>query len=162
MSGSRKHRLAWLAGVLSLATVLSVGIVAVSNADPGPKTGALHGQMLAIHHVPCNSAIGLCSVFQAKGVIKGSGIVYIDTQPNADGYSKAHTVITTKKGTLTCHEQAVFDIVGADHPFVDLCLIDGGTGAYQGATGYIQEVGTFDFASDLGQLDYYGMLVLAT
>jgi hypothetical protein len=152
----RKKGLALSFGVLPLAAAAAFVIASVSNADPGSIP--LHGQMRNIHHVPCNSAIGLCSVFEATGDIKGDGIVYIDTLPNADGYSKAHTVITTKKGTLTCHEQAVFDVIGADHPFVDLCLIDGGTGRYEGAGGYIQEVGTFDFASDLGQLDYYGKL----
>jgi excinuclease UvrABC nuclease subunit len=161
MLGCRKRRLALLAGVLTLSAIASVVIVAVSNADPGPKAHPLHGEMRNIHHAPCNSAIGLCSVFEATGEIKGDGIVYIDTVPNADGYSKAHTVITTKKGTITCHEQAVFDVIGADHPFVDLCLIDGGTGKYDGATGYIQEVGTFDFAADLGRLDYYGKITYA-
>ena len=48
----------------------------------------------------------------------------------------------------------------SDHAFVDLCVITGGTGMYAGATGYIQEVGTFDFAANLGRLDYYGKLVL--
>ena len=70
-------------------------------------------------------------------------------------------MIHTKKGDLTCHEAAVFDVAGADHAFVDLCLINGGTGMYAGATGYIQEVGTFDFAANQRQLEYYGKLVLA-
>ena len=35
----------------------------------------------------------------------------------------------------------------------------GGTGTYDGASGYIQEVGTFDFAANRGELDYYGKLI---
>ena len=75
--------------------------------------------------------------------------------------SAAHTIIETKKGNLTCSELAVFDAPRADHPFVDLCMITGGTGIYAGATGYIQESGTFDFASNVGQLEYIGQLELA-
>ena len=110
----------------------------------------------------CGSATGICSSFTAAGDLKGEGVAYVDTLPTAEGISTAHTVITTKKGELHCTETAIFDLVGADHAFVDLCLIIGGTGIYEGATGYIQQVGTFDFAANRGQLEYFGKLVPAT
>ena len=44
---------------------------------------------------------------------------------------------------------------------MDECIITGGTGIYAGATGYIQEVGTFDFAANLGELEYYGKITYA-
>ena len=100
----------------------------------------------------------VCSSFDASGSIQGTGVVDVDTPPDANGFSKAHTTITTKKGNLTCHEAAIFDVVDPEHPFVDLCLIDGGTGRYAGATGWIQEVGTFDFDANVGSLDYYGQI----
>ena len=40
-------------------------------------------------------------------------------------------------------------------------MITGGTGIYAGATGYIQEVGTFDFAANLGELEYFGKITYA-
>jgi hypothetical protein len=109
----------------------------------------------------CQSASAVCSRFTATGDIKGDGLVFIDTFPNNDvpSFSKAHTVIHTKKGDLTCTEAALFDLQGADHAFVDECIITGGTGDYAGATGYIQEVGTFDFANNLGELEYFGKLI---
>ena len=66
-----------------------------------------------------------------------------------------------KKGDLTCTEAALFDLIGPDHGFVDECIITGGTGIYEGATGYIQEVGTFDFAANLGELEYTGKITYA-
>jgi hypothetical protein len=163
--------------LLGLA-VTAVVVVAASNAG-GPRTFRLHGQMENIHntHNPaapppasffgpadpgCTSASGVCSRFVAKGDIRGDGLVFIDTFPNQDSpsFSKAHTVITTKNGQLMCHEAALFDLAGEDHAFVDECIVDGGTGDYAGATGYIQEVGTFDFDNNVGELDYYGKLTL--
>ena len=163
---------------LLVLAVAAVVVVAASNAG-GPRTFQLHGQMQNIHntHNPdapppaaffgpsdpgCQSASGVCSRFEVKGDFRGDGLVFIDTFPNQDSpsFSKAHTVITTKNGQLRCHEAALFDLQGDDHAFVDECIIDGGTGDYTGATGYIQEVGTFDFANNVGQLDYYGKITL--
>jgi len=156
-------------GLLPLAAVAAFVIASVSNADPGPKSKPLHGRMEnIIQHFGCQqSPIGVCSTFEAKGEIKGDGFVVVDTIPDQSnfGFSKAHTVITTRKGDeLHCHEAALFSAPGADliSSFVDLCLIDGGTGMYDGATGYIQEVGTFDFGATppVGNLDYYGQITL--
>jgi hypothetical protein len=75
--------------------------------------------------------------------------------PKGDG-----TVIHAAKGDLTCHGTTTFDVVSGDHPFVDLCVIEGGTGIYAGASGYIKSVGTFDFSANQGESDYFGKLVL--
>jgi hypothetical protein len=153
-------------GLLPLTAVAAVAFATTTYAASlghGPKEQRLHGEMRNIQQGPCGSATGRCSTFEATGEIKGDGLVNIDTFPDASkfGYSEAHTIIHTKKGDLTCHEAALFELPVPDpHPFVDLCLIDGGTGHYAGASGYIQEVGTFDFAANVGQLDYYGKLIL--
>jgi hypothetical protein len=154
----RGPRRSALLGLVALA-VSAAAIVGVSNA--GTKSTSLHGHMLGITHFGCASKTGICSKFTATGDFKGDGVVFIDTYPSPEGLSNAHTVIHTKKGDVMCSETAIFDLVGNDHPFVDLCLITDGTGIYDGATGYIQEVGTFDFPSDLGELEYYGKLTRA-
>jgi hypothetical protein len=162
-----RRRYAASLGLVTLLAATAVAIIGASNATS--KSTAIHGRMLDIQNFGgpgCGSATGVCSSFTATGSIKGEGKVFIDTFPaDADGngiaISRAHTVITTKKGNLTCTEEALFDLPGADHAFVDLCVITGGTGIYAGATGYIQEVGTFDFAANRGQLEYFGKLVLA-
>jgi hypothetical protein len=149
-------------GLLPLVAA-AILIVGAPTATSGSST--IHGRMLDIQNVPCQSATGVCSTFTATGSIKGDGLVFIDTFPAPHPspqsrflVSAAHTIITTKKGNLTCSELAIFDAPRPDHPFVDLCIITGGTGFYEGATGYIQEVGTFDFASNRGQLEYTGKL----
>jgi hypothetical protein len=157
---TQKARLASLSVGMLLVVAATAIAVGSTSAASGSKT--LHGKMNNIANFGgpgCPSATGVCSSFEATGSIRGDGIVSVDTFPSADGISKAHTVIHTRIGDLHCHEQAIFDLVGADHAFVDLCLIDGGTGAYDGATGYIQEVGTFDFAANRGELEYSGKLV---
>jgi hypothetical protein len=162
-----KHRLRRLAVVLGVLSLTAAGVVVVAaSSNAASKTKKLHGHMVNISNFfapTCTSASGICSRFDAKGDIKGEGVVFVDTAPNPDtpSYSKAHTVIHTKKGDLTCTEAALFDVAGEDHAFVDLCLITGGTGVYDGATGYIQEVGTFDFANNLGELEYYGKITFA-
>jgi hypothetical protein len=158
---SRRHAL-----VIGFLSIAAVAVVAAATSNAASKEIKLHGHMVNIQNFfapDCTSVTGICSRFTAKGDIKGEGVVFIDTAPSPDpiSFSKAHTVIHTKKGDLTCTEAALFDFPGADHAFVDLCVITGGTGKYAGATGYIQEVGTFDFASNQGQLEYFGKLVLA-
>jgi hypothetical protein len=154
--------------VLSIVIVGAIAIVASSSAG-GSRSHSIEGRMVEIRNFfppDCTAAADICSSFRAKGDIKGNGVVFVDTFPGPDpqtglALSTAHTVITTKKGELRCTEAAVFDVFGPDHAFVDLCVVTGGSGIYEGATGYIQEVGTFDFDANLGELEYTGKLVLA-
>jgi hypothetical protein len=173
------HRPRLLAVVLGSLALLAAGVIAAATSDAAPKTKKLQGKMENIHNthtvgIPlpfgpedpgCLSASGVCSRFTARGDIKGDGLVFIDTFPSNDvpSYSKAHTTVVTKKGTFACTEAALFDLQGADHAFVDECIIDGAhsTGIYAGATGYIQEEGTFDFANNVGQLEYQGKITYA-
>jgi hypothetical protein len=140
-----------------------------SPTPPKPAPISLHGKFSNIMNFfppACTSVTQVCSSFVATGDIVGSGIVDVDTYPDATtGFSAAHTTITTAQGILGCNEGAIFQptvpVGQTVHAFVDLCVIDPNrsTGKYAGATGYIQEVGTFDFAAGVGSLDYYGKLV---
>ena len=161
MSRRGRRRLLFLG--VPLALVATVVIAGASYA--ALKNTKLHGRMLDIQQVPCQSATGVCSTFTATGDIKGAGTVFIDTFPtpyptpqSRNLLSAAHTVIVTKKGNLTCSELAIFDAVRPDHPFVDQCIITGGTGIYEGTTGYLQESGIFDFASNHGEIEFTGRL----
>lgn len=154
---------------LGLLPLLAAAILIAGAPIATSSSTALHGRMLDIQNFPCDSATGVCSRFTATGSIKGEGTVFIDTFPapyptpqSRSLVSAAHTIIETRKGNLTCTELAIFDAPRPDHPFVDLCIITGGTGIYEGATGYIQEAGTFDFAANRGQLEYTGKLERAT
>jgi hypothetical protein len=148
--------LALVAAALVLAATAGGG-----NGRDQPGSIDLDGKLSGISNFfapACTSVTGVCSRFSIKGTIKGDGVVFIDTIPTAEGLSHAHTVIHTKRGDLTCSEIAIFDLVGDDHGFVDLCIVTGGTGRYSGASGYIQEVGTFDFTSNVGGGHYHGRL----
>jgi hypothetical protein len=148
-----------LLGVALVAAAATFAIASISNA--APKSTPLHGTFGSIANFfapSCTSVTGICSSFSATGIINGDGVVFIDTPPDANGISQAHTVIHTNKGDLTCSEFAIFNLTRGDHPFVDLCMITGGTGRYAGASGYIQENGTFDFAANQGEADYSGKI----
>jgi hypothetical protein len=149
--------------VLVAAALSLAGAAGSANGRASSETVVLEGQLSGISNFfapACTSVTGVCSRFSIKGSIKGDGVVFIDTFPTAEGLSHAHTVIHTKRGDLMCSEIAIFDLIGDDHGFVDLCIVSGGTGTYAGATGYIQEVGTFDFASNVGGGHYHGKLLL--
>jgi hypothetical protein len=162
-----RRRVVWL-GLLPLAAAVTFVFASASNAAPKDHSRPLHGHMRNIvQHFGCPDApvTGVCSTFDADGSINGDGFVVVDTFPSFDpkalGFSEAHTVITTRKGELHRHEAALFDLlVNADHPFVDLCVIDGAesTGDYKDASGYIQEVGTFP--GTVGSLEYFGRITL--
>ena len=135
--GRRRYALAL--GLLPVvgAAILIAGAPVATSSSP-----AIHGRMLNIRTFPCASATGVCSTFTATGDIKGTGTVFIDTFPtpyptpqSRSLVSAAHTIIETKKGNLTCTELAVFDAPRPDHPFVDLCIITGGTGYLRGRDG---------------------------
>jgi len=150
--------LALIAALLVLA-----GTAAGGTGGDASNSIELEGTLTGISNFfapACTSVTGVCSRFSIKGELKGDGVVFIDTFPTAEGLSRAHTVIDTKRGDVMCSEMAIFDLVGSDHGFVDLCIVTGGTGKYTGATGYIQEVGTFDFASNVGGGHYHGKLIL--
>src|SRR5262245_1965340 len=155
-----ERRSGWFAlASFTVASLLLATLAVVGTSAADPKSTPLRGRMLDISNVPCSSATGVCSSFTAIGTINGSGLLFVDTFPSAGGVSTHHTVIQTSKGELQCHGTMVFDLSGPDHAFVELCLITGGTGIYQNATGYIQGIGTFDFAANLGQEEYSGLLV---
>jgi hypothetical protein len=155
-------------GLVLVAAATTFALAGRSNANT--RTTPLHGSFRNIQNFfppACTSVTQVCSSFDATGSINGSGLVDVDTYPDlTTGFSEAHTTITTKKGILGCNEGAIFQgppPSGTVHAFVDLCVIDPtrSTGDYAGATGYIQEVGTFDFSTGVGSLDYYGQITVS-
>jgi hypothetical protein len=170
MHGRRKR---FVLSTVLLALVAVAAIVISSGSNAASRTLPLHGKMRNItQHFGCPDAPvppHVCSTFDATGSLNGDGYVIVDVPPAPDlshnGYSEAHTVIHTDKGDVRCHEGALFAAPGPDliSPFVDLCQIDGGTGIYKDATGYIEESGTFDVSQTpaVGQLDYEGTIFLA-
>ena len=154
--------------VQTAAAVVMLGAAfaafSATASEAGSSSFQLRGTFQNISNFSCPaSPIGTCSSFNSIGVIHGSGVVVVDgffPPPSPSGLSNAMTTIHTNRGDLMCSDLAIFDLASSDHPFVDQCTITGGTGHYAGATGFIQESGTFDFANNVGQADYEGKLVL--
>lgn len=141
------------------------GVLATQRSDAASSSRRLDGYMNNIRNFSgpgCPSFV--CSTFEARGTFNGPGLVVVENFSDAfqppEAVSRAHTVIHDVYGDVFCRELAIFDLGPGDHPFVDLCIITGGTGRYVGASGYIQEVGTFNFEQNLGNLHYHGKLIL--
>jgi hypothetical protein len=148
---------------IGLALVVAMSAVLLAQrSGASPTHMRLHGSFDNIANFrggDCPTAV--CSSFTARGDLHGTGVVVVEKFfPDPAGVSKAHTTIHTLLGDVSCSELAIFDLTPGDHPFVDLCLISGGSGRYAGASGYIQEVGTFDFATNHGQVEYSGKLII--
>ena len=164
----RLHRRAVLLSGLVLLTAITA-VVLAQRSSAGPRSTPLAGSFNNVQNFfppACTSVTQVCSSFVASGSFQGSGVVDVDTFPDAStGFSKAHTMITTSKGVLWCDDATIVQPKPTDgqtvRAVVDLCMIDPGssTGIYAGATGYVQEVGTVDFATGVGSLNYYGRIV---
>ena len=161
LSGRRSMR---VLAALVLFVGLS-GVLATQRSDAASTTRRLEGYMNNIRNFSgpnCPSFV--CSSFEARGVLNGPGVVVVESfSPEfqfPEAVSRAHTVIHDIYGDVFCDDLAIFDLGPGDHPFVDLCMITGGTGRYVGASGYIQEVGTFSFETNVGNAHYHGKIIL--
>ena len=150
------------------AVVLLFGMTAVwaaQRSEAASSTRTLNGFFNNIRNFAgpdCPSFV--CSAFESRGTFNGPGVVVVEGFSDAftppEAVSAAHTVIHDIYGDVFCDELAIFDLGPGDHPFVDQCMITGGTGRYAGASGYIQEVGTFSFETNHGDAHYHGKLIL--
>lgn len=153
---------------IAAAMALLLGMSAVwaaQRSDAASSTRTLNGYFNNIHNFAgpdCPSFV--CSAFESRGVFNGPGMVVVENFSDdfefPEAVSRAHTVIHDIYGDVFCDDLAIFDLGPGDHPFVDQCIITGGTGRYAGASGYIQEVGVFSFEANRGDAHYHGKLIL--
>src|SRR5687767_5143070 len=99
-------------GLLALVAMVAVAVAAAPNA--ASRSTKLHGKMLDIANFGgpgCGSATGICSRYTVTGDLKGTGITFVETFPTPGdpgtpqatiAVSRAHTIITTKRGELHC------------------------------------------------------------
>ena len=166
-----RHRPRRLVVVLGLLSLLVAGVVVVATSDAAPKTKRLHGHMENISNSPprpetcCRRRPASARASTAKGDIKGDGNRlrrHVPATQDTPSFSKAHTIDPHEEGRPDVHRGGALRSRRAPiTPSWTSASSPAAPGIYAGATGYIQEVGTFDFAANVGELEYYGKITYA-
>jgi hypothetical protein len=139
--------------VLTLASGLFLG--APVSADPICQ--AVHGRVdLAVSGEPCGSATGLCATGLLYGALQAhsefvgtSAVPTVDTPATGVLVLTGDNVIHTRDGDLFTKDAIVLNSAG-DGEFAEVDTIVGGTGSYEGATGYLIATGTFSGGGGVG------------
>jgi hypothetical protein len=148
--------IASLVAVNAPATPLVKEAVADGRCHRLHGKGGIHSKVVADG---CASPVGLCTagVFEGDHVLRGSTSFVADgiapaagllvEAPTTLSYSGLLT-ITTRHGSLTTRDTGIFDTAAG--VFASRDVIVGGTGIFEGATGYLtfQGTGTTEFESD--------------
>jgi hypothetical protein len=141
----------------SLAFLLTLGLAAGNAASATPVCQAVHGRVeIAAYEPTCGSAIALCAHAMLHGTIKAtSDFVGTGAVPTADTPA---TGVLTLTGDNVFHttdgdfftKDAILLNTGGDGEFSEIDTITGGSGEYEGATGYLIASGTFSEGTGVG------------
>ncbi|HZI13997.1 MAG TPA: hypothetical protein VE153_26765 [Myxococcus sp.] len=134
-----------LAVAVSLGVVVAGGALAQETARAKPKCVKVNGTLTsALSTGACASPVGICTTgeFKGDGLLNGPISFTADSvgpaspaeAPTTLVYSGVLT-IQAKQGTLTIRDTGIFDTANGLVAARDLVL--GGTGIFEGATGYI-------------------------
>ncbi|MEA2716920.1 MAG: hypothetical protein QOI56_1886 [Actinomycetota bacterium] len=133
--------------LLLMFALASVPLLLTTRAEGAAKTTKLAGILRnQLDPVGCTSPIGLCLKGNFYGSLTGpnTGVGFLFV-PEADGviFGKSHVVIHDRYGDVQCTSSSSFDTAadGNNNPFSDLCIITGGTGKWNGASGWIHAFG---------------------
>lgn len=151
---------------LLAAITLLFGSARVSaDANCQPVNG--HFSEQALSGPACTSPVGFCAEGAYSGALRGDFVAIASTLiPTADtpsmsvllftGDTTIHALVGSREGDLLLKNAGALHAAGIGEA-VDLQIIVGGTGGLTGATGALQAIGTFTFASG-GQAEYTGTI----
>lgn len=141
-----------------LLGVVAVGLSASAEEHCRPKCFKVNGTLTStITQGPCESPVGVCTTgeFKGDGRLNGRTRFVADAmqpaaptdEPTTLSYSGLLT-IHTRAGTLTTRDTGILDTVNGLVAARDIVV--GGTGIFEGATGYIlfQGTGTSTFVNE--------------
>jgi len=154
----------WVAG---LALVACGSVVALSGGGPAaaaPEAVNGHFDLSSASGPDCDSPFGVCMTGTVSGRIKGAFsftvtevLATADTPTTGAIVTAGDATVDTGGGTILCKLTGTLQLNG-DGPFVSLCVITGGTGAWVGASGYLRTSGTFTLSGG-GTGSYDGKVV---
>lgn len=141
-----------------IARIIAIGlallVVAAGDHSASAASRAVGNfSSVAVSGPDCISPVGICTAGELTGGLKGTFsftgtnlIPTTDTPTTGVLLYTGDLVLTTKDGQLFCKDAGAFQTTGAG-AVSSVCVIVSGTGGFTGATGTIQFVGTFTFAS---------------
>ena len=147
---SRRARL-WVAG---LVLVACGSALAITGGPAAAAPEAVNGffRVQAETGADCASSVGVCLRGTVSGRIKGdfsfvaTSVIATDATPTTAAIvTTGDAVLATDEGDILCTMTGTLQLSG-DGPFVSLCVVTGGTGAWATASGYLRTSGTFTFA----------------
>lgn len=141
----------------SLAFLLTLGLAVGNSASATPVCQAVHGRVeIAAYEPTCGSAIALCAHAILHGTIKAtsdfigtSAVPTIDTPTTGVLTLTGDNVFHTTDGDFFTKDAIVLNTAG-EGEFTEIDTITGGTGEYEGATGYLIASGTFSQGTGIG------------
>ncbi|HEX2054538.1 MAG TPA: hypothetical protein VHJ78_12540 [Actinomycetota bacterium] len=126
--------------ILAVVTALAV---AATLVPVSARTREVKGEFRSSRVTPC-SPTPICTEGRATGDIEGrftlTGTSLIPTAETPSTGVIAYTAqvqIQTREGSFTCTDTGVTKTTG-EGAASSICVLTGGTGIFQGATGYIQ------------------------
>lgn len=154
------------AAVSTVVAVAAVSVALLSPVGATPNSRPMHGNLTSqVTSGPgCASPIGLCATGEVTGSLNGPFEFVAYRLIPADRpdvfFMTGVSIIHDTHGDVRCEDSAALNTApGSDGELVGLCEIAGGTGKWQGASGYIQSAGTFSPVSG-GAETYSGKIVL--
>lgn len=149
--------------VAGTVAVAAAGVAVLFVGGAGAASGSVSGNFGSqqVTGPTCTSPVGLCTQGALTGGLK-STFTFSATSltPTADTPATGVVSYTgditmqLKGGSLLCKDSGAFQTTGPG-AVASVCVIVGGTGAFAGATGVIQFVGTFTSTGG-GEGDYRG------
>lgn len=161
-----KNQSSWVKGaiiaVFALAALAMVSTGAMATSGCQKVNGKFTLQPVV--GPECTSPVDLCATGTYKGGIKGNSeftgsslTPTTDTPTTGVVLLLGDNVIHTEKGDLLTKDAIVLRTTGAGE-FAEVDTIVGGTGAWSGASGVIQAIGTF--TNEGGEGEYRGEICI--
>lgn len=155
----------WLVAAAFAACIAALAVAGpAASAAPQAVNGFF--RVHALTGPDCASGLGVCLAGDVSGRIKGAfSFKAAEIIPTADTPTTGVLVITgdatveTGDGEILCKLTGSLQITG-DGPFVSICIVTGGTGAWAEATGYLRTSGAFVFDAG-GTGTYDGKVVVS-
>lgn len=137
---------------LSVVVLMACGLlVAAAGVPASAAPDSVNGKFeLANASGPdCSSSVGICMTGSVSGRIKGtfsftatSLVPTLDTPTLGVIVTTGDATVDTRGGTIACKLTGTLQVTD-EGPFVGLCVVTGGTGDWEGVTGYLRTTGTF-------------------
>jgi hypothetical protein len=135
----------WIVGLALTAFGSTIALVG-EPAVAAPQRVNGHFDLRTSSGPDCASPFGVCMTGSVSGRIKGTfsftAMGLIPTSQADVIVTTGDAVVDTGEGTILCALTGTLQL-NDEGPFVGLCVVTGGTGAWATAGGYLRTTGTF-------------------